>query len=114
MPARFDSGGTRGRGALSAAALERQMNQRPRAGDYRARTEVMSGTPRQMVRSSGQLECWQNMLAEQSGGADVSDIKSDEKVVVERSSINVANIIAAIALLILVIGLLRYIGVKLF
>jgi len=44
----------------------------------------------------------------------VSDINSDEKVVVERSSINVANIIAAIALLILVIGLLKYIGVKLF
>lgn len=44
----------------------------------------------------------------------MSDINSDEKVVVERSSINVANIIAAIALLILVIGLLKYIGVKLF
>ena len=44
----------------------------------------------------------------------MAEINSDEKVVVARSSINVANIIAAIALLILVIGLLRYIGVRIF
>jgi hypothetical protein len=48
------------------------------------------------------------------GGTDVAEINSDEKVVVARSSINVANIIAAIALLILVIGLLRFIGVRMF
>jgi hypothetical protein len=44
----------------------------------------------------------------------MSEINSDEKVVVARSSFNVANIIAAIALLILVIGLLRFIGVRIF
>jgi len=48
------------------------------------------------------------------GGTDMAEINSDEKVVVARSSINVANIIAAIALLILVIGLLRFIGVRMF
>ena len=48
------------------------------------------------------------------GDLAVPDINSDEKVVVARSSINVANIIAAIALLILVIGLLKYIGVRVF
>ncbi len=41
----------------------------------------------------------------------MAEINTDEKVVVERSSVNVANIIGAIALLVLVIGLLKYIGV---
>jgi len=40
----------------------------------------------------------------------MAEINTDEKVVVERSSINVANIIAAIALLLAVLGLLKYIG----
>lgn len=40
----------------------------------------------------------------------MSEINTDEKVVVARSSFNVANIILAIAVLIAVIGLLRYIG----
>ena len=44
----------------------------------------------------------------------MSEINSDEKVVVARSVFNVANIIAAIALLILVVGLLKFIGVSVF
>lgn len=38
------------------------------------------------------------------------EINKDEKVVVARSSFNVANIILAIAVLIAVLGLLKYIG----
>ena len=41
----------------------------------------------------------------------MAGLNSDEKVVVARSSINVANIIAAIALLLAVLGLLKFIGV---
>lgn len=41
----------------------------------------------------------------------MSEVKSDERVVVERSSINIANIIAALALLLAVFGVLRYFGV---
>ncbi len=44
----------------------------------------------------------------------MAEINSDEKVVVARSVFNVANIIAAIALLILVVGLLKFIGVSVF
>lgn len=40
----------------------------------------------------------------------MSDFQNDEKVVVARSSFDVAKVIAAIALLILVLGLLKYIG----
>ena len=40
------------------------------------------------------------------------DEKKDESLVVTRSSINVANIIVAIALLLLVLGLLKYFGVS--
>ena len=40
----------------------------------------------------------------------MSEINKDEKVVVARSSFNVANIILAIAVLIAVLGLLKYIG----
>ncbi|MES2754633.1 MAG: hypothetical protein V4659_08210 [Pseudomonadota bacterium] len=40
----------------------------------------------------------------------MSDLNTDEKVVVAKSSFNVANIILAIAVLIAVIGLLKYIG----
>lgn len=40
----------------------------------------------------------------------MTELNRDEKVVVARSSFNVANIIIAIAVLIAVIGLLRYIG----
>jgi len=64
------------------------------------------GTARAMKRSSRQ--------AKQSGGTNMAEVNSDEKVVVARSSFNVANIIGAIALLILVIGLLRFIGVRMF
>lgn len=42
----------------------------------------------------------------------MAEINKDEKVVVARSSFNVANIIAAIALLLLVLGLLKFIGVS--
>jgi hypothetical protein len=44
----------------------------------------------------------------------MAEINSDEKVVVAKSSINIANIIAAIALLIAVLGLLKFIGVSIF
>jgi hypothetical protein len=40
----------------------------------------------------------------------MAEINSDEKVVVAKSSINVANIIIAIAVLIAVLGLLKFIG----
>ena len=40
----------------------------------------------------------------------MSELNTDEKVVVARSSFNVANIILAIAVLIAVLGLLKYIG----
>jgi hypothetical protein len=41
----------------------------------------------------------------------MSEINSDEKVVVAKSSFNVANIIMAIAVLLAVLGLLKFIGV---
>lgn len=40
------------------------------------------------------------------------EVRSDEKVVVERSSFNAGGIIAAIALLLLVLGALKYFGVS--
>lgn len=40
----------------------------------------------------------------------MADINKDERVVVEKSSINIGGIIAAIALLILVLGVLKYFG----
>jgi len=64
------------------------------------------GTARAMERSPDRQK--------QSGGTNMAEVNSDEKVVVARSSFNVANIIGAIALLILVIGLLRFIGVRMF
>jgi hypothetical protein len=42
----------------------------------------------------------------------MADIRSDEKVVVEKSSVNLGGIIAAIALLLLVLGVLKYFGVS--
>jgi hypothetical protein len=48
------------------------------------------------------------------GRCHMAEINSDEKVVVARSVFNVANIIAAVALLVLVIGLLKFIGVSVF
>ena len=42
----------------------------------------------------------------------MSEINKDEKTVVARSDFNVANVIAAIALLLLVMGLLKYLGVS--
>jgi len=41
----------------------------------------------------------------------MAEINKDERVVVERSSVNVGGIIAAIALLLLVLGVLKYFGV---
>ena len=41
----------------------------------------------------------------------MAEINKDERVVVERSSMNVGGIIAAIALLLLVLGVLKYFGV---
>jgi hypothetical protein len=42
----------------------------------------------------------------------MADVNSDERVVVEKSSMNVGGIIAAIALLILVLGVLKLLGVS--
>ena len=42
----------------------------------------------------------------------MTEIDKDEKTVVTRSDFNVANVIAAIALLLLVLGLLKYFGVS--
>ena len=42
----------------------------------------------------------------------VAELNKDEKVFVTRSSFNVANVIAAIALLLLVLGLLKWMGVS--
>ena len=42
----------------------------------------------------------------------VADINKDENVAVTKSSFNVANVIAAIALLLLVLGLLKFLGVS--
>ena len=41
----------------------------------------------------------------------MAEINKDERVVVEKSSTNVGGIIAAIALLILVLGVLKLLGV---
>ena len=38
----------------------------------------------------------------------MADIERDDKVVVEKSSINIGGVIAAIALLIAVLGVLKY------
>ena len=40
----------------------------------------------------------------------MTEVNTDEKVVVARTSFNVANVIAAIALLVLVLGLLKWMG----
>ena len=40
----------------------------------------------------------------------MADIDRDERVVVEKSSMNIGGIIAAIALLLLVLGVLKYFG----
>lgn len=42
----------------------------------------------------------------------MADVNTDEKVVVEKSSMNVGGIIAAIALLLLVLGVLKFMGVS--
>jgi hypothetical protein len=42
----------------------------------------------------------------------VTELNRDEKIVSARSSFNVANTIAAIALLLLVLGALKYFGVS--
>lgn len=42
----------------------------------------------------------------------MADINKDDHVVVEKSSVNVGGIIAAIALLLLVLGVLKYFGVS--
>ena len=42
----------------------------------------------------------------------MADLNSDEKVVVEKSSFNIGGIIAAIALLLLVLGFLKFMGVS--
>ncbi len=42
----------------------------------------------------------------------MSEINKDEKVVVAKSEFNFANVIAAVALLALVLGLLKYLGVS--
>lgn len=42
----------------------------------------------------------------------MADIDKDEHVVVEKSSMNIGGIIAAIALLLLVLGILKFMGVS--
>jgi uncharacterized membrane protein YidH (DUF202 family) len=42
----------------------------------------------------------------------MADVNSDERVVVEKSSFNIGGIIAAIALLLLVLGALKFLGVS--
>jgi hypothetical protein len=42
----------------------------------------------------------------------MAHVESDEKVVVEKSSVNIGGIIAAVALLLLVLGVLKYFGVS--
>ena len=42
----------------------------------------------------------------------MTEINKDEKTVVVKSDFNVANVIAAIALLLIVLGLLKYFGVS--
>ena len=42
----------------------------------------------------------------------MTEMNKDEKVVVAKSSFNAANVIAAIALLVLVLGVLKYLGVS--
>lgn len=42
----------------------------------------------------------------------MAELNQDEKVAVTKSSFNVANVIAAIALLLLVLGLLKFMGVS--
>lgn len=42
----------------------------------------------------------------------MTELNKDEKIVSTRSSFNVANTIAAIALLLLVFGVLKYFGVS--
>jgi len=42
----------------------------------------------------------------------MADIRTDDRTVVERSNFNVANVIMAIAFLILVLGLLKYLHVS--
>lgn len=42
----------------------------------------------------------------------MADVHRDEKVVVEKSSVNVGGIILAIAVLLLVLGILKYFGVS--
>ncbi|WP_255250182.1 hypothetical protein [Rhizorhabdus dicambivorans] len=42
----------------------------------------------------------------------MADVNSDERVVVEKSSMNVGGIIAAIALLLLVLGILKFMGIS--
>ena len=42
----------------------------------------------------------------------MADVNSDERVVVEKSSFNIGGIIAAIALLLLVLGVLKFLGVS--
>jgi uncharacterized membrane protein YidH (DUF202 family) len=40
----------------------------------------------------------------------MADLNTDERTVVERSSFNVANVIIAIAILLAVLGILKYFG----
>ena len=67
-----------------------------------------------------QLEMWrgrQTIAAEPivlgAGRRNImADVNSDERVVVEKSSMNVGGIIAAIALLLLVLGVLKFLGIS--
>ena len=41
----------------------------------------------------------------------MADVHSDDRIIVEKSNMNIGGIIAAIALLILVLGVLKYFGI---
>lgn len=56
---------------------------------------------------SAPLETWRSCVTDLN-----KDEHKDENVVVTRSSFNVANTIIAIAVLLLVLGLLKYLGVS--
>jgi hypothetical protein len=59
------------------------------------------------LRETAPLRTWRNRVTEVN-----TDLHKDEKVNVVRTGFNVANTVAAIALLLLVLGLLKWMGVS--
>jgi hypothetical protein len=50
------------------------------------------------------------VASDQQGSINMAEINSDERVVVAKSNVNVANIILAITVLIVALGALKYFG----